>query len=87
MSVEATLQQRGSVYGDFGVQRESVGAFMEIMKAAYVANNHIYPTKELMAEWSYLAIKLARIATNPDHCDSYHDLAGYAMLMEKERIK
>ena len=87
MSVEATLQQRESVYGDFGVQRETVGSLIEIMKGAYVANNQIYPSKELMAEWGYLAIKLARIATNPDYSDSYHDLAGYAMLMEKERIK
>ena len=85
--INNTLEQRGSVYGDFGVQRETVGSIIEVMKAAYVSNNQIYPTKELMAEWGYLAIKLARIATNPNHSDSYHDLAGYAILMEKERIK
>ena len=85
MSVENTLAQRGSVYGAFGIQRETVGSIVEIMKCAYVANTQEYPTKELMAEWAYLAIKLARIATNPNHIDSYLDLAGYSTLMMRER--
>ncbi len=85
MTVEDTLAQRGSVYGEFGIQLETVGGIVEIMKAAYIANHTNYPSKELLAEWHYLAIKLARIAVNPDHTDSYHDLAGYATLMERER--
>lgn len=86
-SINETLKQRGSVYGDFGVQLETVGGIVEIMKAAYIANNTTYPNKELLAEWHYLAIKLARVAVNPDYIDSYHDLAGYAALMERERMK
>jgi hypothetical protein len=87
MSVDDTLAQRGSVYGEFRVQLETVGSIVEIMKFAYITNNIEYPSKELMAEWHYLAIKLARVAVNPDHIDSYHDLAGYATLMERERIR
>lgn len=86
MTVEDTLAQRGSVYGEFGVQLETVGGIVEVMKAAHISNRG-YPSKELLAEWHYLAIKMARIAVNPDHTDSYHDLAGYATLMEQERTK
>lgn len=86
MTVDDTLRQLGSVCGEFGVQLETIGGIVEIMKAAYIANKTTYPSKELLAEWHYLAIKLARVAVNPDHTDSYHDLAGYATMMERERI-
>lgn len=86
MSVEDTLAQRGNVYGEFNIQLETVSSIVEIMKAAFMANNDFYPEKELITEWYYLAIKLARIAVNPSHTDSYHDLAGYATLMERERM-
>lgn len=86
MSVEETLQQRGSVYGEFGVQLTTVSNIVDSMSVAYSMNNGGFaPTDRLRAEWHYLAIKLARIAANPDYIDSYHDLAGYAMLMEQER--
>lgn len=87
MNIENTLVQRGSIYGEFAVQLETVGGIVEAMKAAYIASGRGYPSKELLAEWHYLAIKLARIAVNPDHTDSYHDLAGYATLMERERTR
>lgn len=96
MSIDKTLEQRGSVYGKFGVQCSTVGAIVAAMAGAYVDNKGIDRTNavmgdgvpmQLLAEWHYLAIKLARIASNPDHVDSYHDLAGYATLMERERTK
>lgn len=94
MNVEDTLKQRGSIYGEFATQTQTVGAIVLAMANAYAENNGIDKNNALMeksvpmkllAEWHYLAIKLARIAVNPDYTDSYHDLAGYAMLIEKER--
>lgn len=96
MSVEETLEQRGSVYGEFGVQTKTVGAIVLAMANAYADHHEIDKSNanlessipmKLLAEWHYLAIKLARISVNPNHVDSYHDLAGYAMLIEKERMK
>lgn len=84
--VDATLEQRGSVYGEWSVQLQTVAGIVDVMSVAYSMNNGgLAPTDELRAEWHYLAIKLARIAANPDYTDSYHDLAGYATLMERER--
>lgn len=84
-SVIDTLENRGSVYGSFEAQVACVGGIVEVMQVCAEKNN-ISLNQELIAEWHYLAIKLARIASNPNHTDSYHNLAGYAMLMEKERI-
>jgi hypothetical protein len=86
MSVEETLQQRGSVYGEFSVQVSTVAGIVANMYNAYQAKHNIVPDYTLVIEWNYLAIKMARIAVSPDHTDNYHDLAGYAMLMEKERL-
>lgn len=86
MSIEDTLEQRGSVYGEFSEQVKCVDAITNAMIDCSCANGR-EPTGEEMVEWHYLAIKLARIAVNPDHTDSYHDLAGYATLMERERMK
>lgn len=87
-SIEETLKQRGSVYGEFNNQVHTIAMIIDAMKFAYSqTHNQESPHDTLIAEWHYLAIKLARIASNPMYSDSYHDLAGYATLMEKERIK
>ena len=85
-SIEETLTQRKSIYGEFNDQRLCVGEIVQIMIHCAKKNNVVLQP-EIIAEWHYLAIKLARIAVNPDYLDNYHDLAGYAMLMEKERMK
>jgi len=84
-NVTETLEQRGSVYGEFSEQLECVTDIVQAMEKCARANGASYHViSYLRTEWYYLAIKLARIASNPDHTDSYHDLAGYAMLLEKE---
>jgi hypothetical protein len=86
-SVEQTLEQRGSIYGEFCEQVNAVSGIVMSMQKAYRAKHNDIPATSLVTEWYYLAIKMARIAVSPDHLDNYHDLAGYAMLMEKERLK
>ena len=85
MTIEETLMQRGSVYGDFKDQLSCVGLIVGAMNLC-ASQNGVLVTNEKTAEWHYLAIKLARIASRPSHTDSYHDLAGYALLMEKVRL-
>ena len=91
-SVEETLKQRGSVYGEFNNQVHTIAMIVDAMKFAYSQthnqeNPHDTLNDTLIVEWHYLAIKLARIAANPMYSDSYHDLAGYATLMERERSR
>jgi len=83
MSIESTLEQRGSVYGDY---EEGVGARGEILK---VLSDH----KESCTDEGFtyaetimitdLINKLVRFAGSPTHIDSIHDLAGYATLIER----
>lgn len=80
-----TLANRGNIYGSFEAQVECVGGIVEVMKNC-ASKNNVELSPDIIAEWHYLAIKIARIASNPNYTDSYHDLAGYAMLMEKERM-
>ena len=83
-SVADTLAQRGGVYGKFSAQLECVSYIVQAMEKCAINNGVTVDFTHLRTEWHYLAIKLARIASNPEHTDSYHDLAGYAMLLEGE---
>lgn len=85
MSVDDTLEQRGNVYGEFSEQRKCIAGIVSSMVQCATQNKKIV-SDEIIAEWHYLAIKISRIAVNPEHIDSYHDLAGYATLMERERL-
>ena len=85
-SVNDILAQRGSVYGSFEAQVECVAYIVNAMVRCG-ENNNVDVKPQLIAEWHYLAIKLARIASNPSYTDSYLDLSGYAELMRKEREK
>jgi len=81
-SVEDTLKQRGSVYGSY----EDVCALRA--KILSLLNYHkINVTKEPMSPiqevaFGDLVLKLVRGAGAPNYKDSFHDLGGYAKLME-----
>ena len=82
--VTDTLKQRGSVYGSFRTQVDTVGGIVELMIEAYKdSHSGDEPERALQTQWYYLAIKMARMATSPRHTDNAHDLAGYATLCEK----
>jgi hypothetical protein len=86
MDVEETLKQRGSVYGEFTNQVHTIAMIMDAMKFCYSqTHNQELPHDTIIAEWHYLAIKLARIAANPMHLDSIHDLSAYALLISRTR--
>jgi hypothetical protein len=82
--MENMLVQKESMYGKFNTQIKTVSQIIDAMMGC-AAINGVDPTTELLAEWHYLAIKIARIAASPSHTESYHGLAEYATLMEKER--
>lgn len=80
--VNETLVKRGEVYGNFsnGITLES-----EIM--SNIAGRYFVEHNEEMPEWYYIAIskivmKLSRLSVSPTHIDSWHDIAGYALLVE-----
>lgn len=86
-NVMDTLKQRGSIYGSYG---NACAARVDIM--AVLKNHHFTVNREAMDEevamgMSDIVLKLVRAAGKPSYSDSWHDLAGYATLMENESKK
>lgn len=84
ISTEELLTQRGNIYGSYSAQVECVSTIVMAMRYCADLNGNP-PSAELIAEWHYLAIKIARMAANEKYLDSYKDLIGYTTLMMEER--
>ncbi len=81
--LKETLEERKSVYGDYSKLSELRASIMTGIANQYEAHH-----EKPMPEEDYLCItdivnKLCRIAITPDHIDSWHDIAGYATIIEK----
>jgi len=84
MNIEGTLKERSSTHGDFklnsqvcqtlkGIVRHSVRTEVSAMQREALEN---------------ICQKIARILTgDPNHVDNWHDIAGYATLIEQELTK
>lgn len=85
-SVEATLAQRGSRYGDFTDHARVCQSFKSCMIMAMPANSgkgfeNLSDVQKQALE--VVADKIARILTgDPNYDDNWHDIQGYAKLVE-----
>jgi len=80
MNTESTLKERGSEYGSF----EDGSITMQAMKSA-VRNNPRWKYLKANQKESIEMIlhKVGRIVNgNSNHIDSWHDISGYAKLVE-----
>lgn len=81
-SIEATLVDRNRTHGDFHEQAELSGVIKELLRTQTNWRNLSYGQKEAL---EMIAVKISRILHgNPHHRDSWHDIAGYATLAERE---
>jgi hypothetical protein len=81
MSVSATLETREFTHGDFPRRAIVEQALIDIMERA-----DMWPSFEPYQRSAarMIAVKLSRLLSgNPDHADSWHDIAGYAQLAEE----
>ncbi len=79
--IDATLAERGTRYGDF-----SEGALVadSILSAMSDAPNWTHLTSDKRIALLMIGMKLSRILNgDPDHADSWRDMAGYATLAEQ----
>ena len=86
-NVEKTLKQRGSIYGDYERVCSSRVEIMNVIKLHHFIVNQAQMSEEITMGFNDLVLKLVRAAGNPFYPDSFHDLAGYATLMEKQALK
>lgn len=81
MSLETTLTDRNRTHGDFHEQAELSGILKELLRTQANWRLLTYSQKEAL---EMIAVKVSRIMTgNPNHKDSWHDIAGYATLAER----
>lgn len=90
--VSTTLSARGVTYGDFGKVAETAQGLLRVLKDTQRPVCNV-PNQQM---WDFLSstqrealqmicTKLARILNgDPNHIDSWHDIAGYATLVEME---
>ena len=77
VSPEETLDERGQEYGPYSGNAERYAALLQTLKIAPISEN--WP--EEATAMSMIAMKLARLAYQPTHTDSWRDIAGYAHLV------
>lgn len=86
MSVEKTLEERGARYGTFYNHSQISQALQDVMRSQ---GNWDYLDVDEKQALTTIADKIARILNAPAgtlYSDSFHDIAGYALLVDK-RLK
>lgn len=82
MSINQTLEQRRSRYGKFKDVAATTYALQEILRDA---SNHEHMTDDQVVALDMICNKMARIVNgDPNYIDNWHDIAGYATLVEQE---
>lgn len=82
MSINKTLEQRGSRYGKFKDVAATTYALQEILRDA---KNHEHMTDDQVIALDMICNKMARIVNgDPSYVDNWHDISGYATLVEQE---
>ncbi len=95
-SIDKTLKERGSNYGDANVQFALAQALKEAMRGNLAEEGYETEAEAIEQAWAelpavaresldMLATKVSRIVTGgAGHLDNWHDIAGYATLTEKK---
>ena len=82
MSINKTLEQRGERYGKFKDVASTTYALQEILRNA---KNHKHMTDDQVIALDMICNKMARIVNgDPSYIDNWHDISGYATLVEQE---
>ena len=78
MTVEATLAERGKSYGEF---RDGAKIAMDMFAIVTAAPSYAAMTADKQYAAFMVCAKLARLLNgDPEHRDSWLDIAGYAQL-------
>ena len=81
-TIQETLDERGTNYGSYEVGTQLRADIMELIKQSYRTNNNSEMPAFYQVAILDIVNKLSRLAATPNHLDSYHDISGYATLVE-----
>ena len=82
-TVDDTLKQRGSVYGPYEKVVEARAIIMDTLKVHFKRQNNYQMPGDIEMMFNDVVLKLVRAASKPKYTDSWHDLGGYAKLIER----
>ncbi|MCR4532721.1 DUF6378 domain-containing protein [Acinetobacter venetianus] len=81
MNIKETLQQRGARYGEFSEVAETTYQLQEALKRSQPSSM----TSSQIIALDMICNKMARIVNgDPSYIDNWHDISGYATLVEQE---
>ena len=81
-NLDTTLTERNSRYGDFLGHSEVTQALKEVVSSALLSRQKVLDPDQKEA-LEMIFHKIGRIVNgDPDYADSWHDIAGYARLVE-----
>jgi hypothetical protein len=84
-TIDETLEQRGNNYGDY---RDVAYAAQELKKTLRYSKSWHSMEPYMQESLDMICNKMSRIVNgNPYYDDSWHDIAGYATLVEKQLEK
>lgn len=81
-NVEDTLKKRGSIYGGYDNVCSARVDIMNVLQTHHENVNGVPMDNKIAMGFSDVVLKLVRAAGKPSYSDSWHDLGGYAKLME-----
>lgn len=80
--VNDTLQQRHKTYGEYAVQARIAQQLKDVMHDTTNWHTMTHAQRESL---DMIAAKISRILNgDPNHVDSWHDIGGYARLVEDQ---
>ena len=81
--VNTILEERGNVYGSYEEGLKFRLEAEQLINRKYNADHGEDMPEEMMFLFNDVLSKLGRLASCPTHIDSWKDLAGYSVLVER----
>lgn len=84
-AVDQTLQERGERYGNFETHAQIAQGLKQLM---WVTDKWVIMQDDQKQALEVIADKIARILNgDPDYIDNWHDIQGYAKLVEDRLLE
>ena len=85
-NVDEILTERATSYGGYGAGVECRARILAALNEKHIETQGTDLPEGLRIMFGDVVLKLMRIASDPNHQDSYIDLAGYAKLIKEYSV-
>lgn len=85
-NVDEILTERATSYGGYGAGVECRAKILNALNEKHIETQGTALPEGLRIMFGDVVLKLMRIASDPNHKDSYIDLAGYAKIIKEYNV-